>query len=97
REQRAHRKAAAEPLGEGDRIRTDLRRLVSEPAPQAADARLHLVDEEQGARGVAERAQRWQEARWRGGDTALALHRLDDDGGHVGPERGFDRRPVAIR
>ena len=59
------------------------RDLKTKPRPEATDAGLHFVGEEQRAVLVAERPQRGEEAGRRGQNAALALHRLDDDGGHV--------------
>ncbi len=47
--QRADRQAAAEALGQGDDVGLDAVGLVGEPVAGAADAGLHLVEDQQRA------------------------------------------------
>ena len=61
---------------------------------RAADARLHLVEEEQRAVLVGERAGGGEELRRRRVDPALALDRLEQDRGRVGADRGGERIDV---
>ena len=97
REHRADREAAAEALRERDRVGARARPVVAEEASEPADAGLHLVDEQQRAVLVAERAKPREEPARRGEDAALALHRLDDDRRDVGPIAAFtaSRSPYA--
>ena len=63
----------------------DLRRSLARPHPAGApDAGLHLVDHEQDAVVVAQRPELGQPPGGRDDVAALALDRLDEDGGHVG-------------
>ena len=50
-------------------------------AAGAAEARLHLVDDQQAAPLPAERRHLGEHAVGQGDDAALALHGLEDDGG----------------
>ena len=70
--------------------------LDREHPPGAAEAGLHLVDDEEDPLAVADRAQPLHELRRRGDEAALALHRLDDDrgdrlGGDLRRERALER------
>jgi len=56
--------------------------LDREHAAGAAEAGLHLVDDEKDPLAVADRAQPLHELGGRRDEAALPLHRLDDDGGH---------------
>ncbi len=81
-----------------EQIRDHALVLAREPAPGPTEAGVDLVRDQQPALGVAERAQRGQEA---GRGDALApapLHRLDQhraDGRAAGPRRAPDVRRVA--
>ena len=63
--------------------------------PGAADAALHLVDDQQRAGGVADRAHRGEETGRRRHDPALAQRRLDEDGRGRLVDRGAQRVDVA--
>ena len=84
----ADRQPAAEPLGQGDHVGLDALGLVGEPGAGAADAGLHLVEDEQRAGGVAGRPGGGQVAGRRRDHAALAQDRLEEHhGGPVG-DRG---------
>ena len=84
RENRADRNAAAEALRHGNNIRTDAVLLERKQAARAADAGLHLVDDEQQILLAAERLDLLDERRVKRQNAALALHKLHHDGaGHV--------------
>ena len=71
--------------------------LISEETPGAADASLHLVEDQQNAMPVADLAQTAQEGGWDHPHAALALDRLDHDRGHLRPDRRLDRGEVGDR
>ncbi len=58
--------------------------LNSEHLAGAGKTALHLIGDQQNAMFVADRAQRRQQFRRRRDETAFTLHRLDDDGRHLG-------------
>ena len=97
REAGAERKAAAEPLGQRHDVGRDAGPLVGEQLAGAAHAGLHLVEDQQQAVLVAELAQRAEERRRDDAHAALALDRLDQDGGGLGPDRALDRFEIAER
>ena len=79
----ADRHAAAHAFGPGNAVRLDLR---GDHAPchrvaAAAEAGLHLVEHQQQVVLLAKRGHGTEEFRRRGDDAALALHRLQQDGG----------------
>ena len=76
---RADRDAAAEALRERHHVGRDVVVLVAEPPAGAADAGLHLVEDQDRAGVVAQPAQPGEVARRRDDDAALGLDRLDDD------------------
>ena len=73
----ADRKAAAERLGERHDVRLDAGALVGEEVAGAAHAGLHLVEYQQQAVLVAQRAQRAQELERHDAYAAFRLDRLD--------------------
>ena len=75
------RKAAGQALRHGHDVGLDAGVLEREHFAGAGEAGLDLVGDEHDAVLVAERAQRAQELGRRDVETALPLHRLDDDGG----------------
>src|SRR5690606_24292508 len=93
----AYWEAAADALGDGHDVRLDRRPLIGEQLAGAADAGLHLVENEQEAMAVGQRAQLFEERRGEGADATLALHRLEQDRGRLRPDRGLDRLDVAER
>ena len=93
----ADREAAAQPLGDGGDVRAHARLLAGEQRAGAAHAGLDLVEHQQQAVLVAEGAQVLQALRRHRPDAALALDRLDQDGGGLGADRGVQRLVVAER
>ena len=70
--------------------------LHREHAARAAEARLHLVDDEDDPLAVADLADALHELQRRDDEAGLALHGLDDDRGDrlardLGRERALDR------
>ena len=80
-EQRADRQPVREPLRERHRVGPDAELLPREERAGAADAGLHLVEDEQRAVLVGERAREREDLRRERPDAALALHRLEQDRG----------------
>ena len=80
RHHRAQRHARGEPLGQHDDVGHHAEVLGGEHLAGAAHARLHLVEHQQDAVAVAQRAQPRQEVARRHDVAAFAQHRLDDDG-----------------
>ncbi len=78
-------------------VRPDARLLEAEERARPAGAGLHLVEDEQGAELVGQRARRGEELVGRGVDAALALHRLDQDRARVGTRRRDERLDVVQR
>src|SRR2546430_12802238 len=87
REGRADRDAAREGLGHGQEIRFHAPSLDGEQPARSSHARLHFVEDEQGARAVARLAGRRQVFRGRDVHTALALDRFEDHRGGVSVDR----------
>lgn len=77
------RQAAGDPLGDGDQVRLDALVLAGEPVARAAEAGLDLVGDEDHPGRRRPPAQRRQEPRRGYHETALALDRLDQQGGDV--------------
>ena len=71
--------------------------FVSEEPARPADARLHLVEDQEEAMPVADLAQAPQERAGNEPDPAFALDRLDHDGAGSRPDRSLDRREVGER
>ena len=91
-EQRADRQAVREALRERDRVGADAGALPGEELAGAADAGLHLVEDEQ-SRSCSSASARASLERL-GGErphAALALHRLEEDRGGVGADRLGER------
>ena len=88
RQQRADRQPAGEPLRDRDRVGPDTGELGAEPEPAAADARLHLVVDQQCPVAIAQLARKPQPGVVDRPHAALALDRLDEDGAGLGPDRG---------
>ena len=93
-EQRTDREPVRERLRERDRVRPDAELLPGEEAARAADAALDLVEDQQRAVLVGERAGGGQELRARRVDPALALDRLDQDRPGVRSDGGRERLGV---
>ena len=83
REQRGERHAAADALAERHDVGRDAGMLVVEELPGAADAGLDLVEDQEQAVRVGERAQILQELVGRGPDAGFALDRLEHHGDGV--------------
>ena len=80
-DERADRQPAAERLGDGHRVGHDARVLVGPQRAGAPQAALDLVEDERGAVRVAGRARGAQDVVAELVDAALALDRLEQDGG----------------
>src|SRR6185312_1649587 len=87
--------AAAQRLAEDQPVRADLLVLEDEPGAGAANPGLDLVDDEENVVLVAQRAYAGEPAFRRDDDPAFALDRLDQHGGGLRRDRGFDRGKVA--
>src|SRR6185437_6015075 len=103
-EQAAHGKPAAESLAHAHDVRDDPFVLDAPHLARAAEARDHLVGNEQRIQLVSELAQRLQESNGRYDVAGCPLDRLDDDGGNVARRfqldllaQEIDARPVARR
>ena len=96
-EQRADRQSAGEALGDGGRIGPDAGEPGAEPGAAAADARLHLVVQQQGAVAVAELARQLEPRGIERPDTALALDRLDQHRAGPGSDRRRERCEIVAR
>ena len=93
----AEREAGTDALGDGHDVRLDPRPLVGKELARPAVAALNLVEDQQHAVLVAERAKAAHELGRHGGAPALALHRLDDDGAGLRPDQRLDGLQVAGR
>ncbi len=100
---RADRKAAADALGDRHDVGLDARPLIGEQLADAADAGLHLVEDQHQLVLVGELAQAAQKTALRHPHAAFALDRLDDDRAGLRPD-GFlhgveiaERHPVEAR
>ena len=91
------RKPAAERLAGHEQVRLDPVVLDGPDRAGAADARLHLVVDVEGAVLVAQLEQAGREVVGQRDEPALALHRLDDDAGDRRARRGATRLPRARR
>ena len=81
------REAAGQRFGDGDHVGLHAGMLDAEHPAGAAEAGLHLVDDQQDAMAVAERAQAFEQFGGGGDEAAFALHRFQHDGGDA---RGLD-------
>ena len=88
---RGQRQAAGDALGGDDQVGHDALVVAREQVAGAGEAGLHLVGDEDDAVGAAPLGERRQEARRRDDEPALALDRLDDDGGQVRRRRPASR------
>jgi len=79
-QRRADGQPAAQSLCQGHHVRLHPKMLVRPELASAPHPALNLVEDQQRAVPVAQRAQRRQELRRGGVNTPLALHRLDKDG-----------------
>ena len=79
----SERQAPAMPLAGRDKVGDHALVLTREPVARAAEARLHLVGDEEDAVLAAPVGHLPHEARRRHDEPALALDRLEDDGGEV--------------
>ncbi|MCW0462677.1 hypothetical protein NB717_003745 [Xanthomonas sacchari] len=94
-QQRADREAAAQRLGQGHDVGSDLVLPVREQGAGAAHAALDLVQHQQRAVVIAQGPHLRQEARRRRHHPALALHRLQHHRGHIaGGHRRFQLHDV---
>jgi len=91
------RDAAAEPLRQRHDVGHDAVPGVGEPLPGAADAGLHLVDDEQGAVRAGDLAGGGEVALGQRADPGLALDRLEHDRGDVVRHGRAQRLDVAER
>ena len=82
---------AAERLAQDQAVGTDALVLEGEPRAGAAQAGLHLVEDQQHAVCVADAAQGGEPARRRHDDAGLALDRLDKHGRRFRRDRALDR------
>ena len=97
-EQRADRQPVRETLGERDGVGLHAELLPGEERAAAADARLNLVEHEEGAVLVGQLARPGEDLRGQRVDAAFALHRLEDDRrGLVGDGVGERRVGVVKR
>ena len=80
---RRQRQPAGDALGGDDQVGHDALVVAGEHVARAGEAGLHLVGDEDHAVGAAPVGERGQEARGRHDEAALALDRLDHDGGEV--------------
>ncbi len=84
--------AIAQRLRGGDHVRRDAIHVGGEGIAGAADAALHFIEDQHGARGIAALAQGPQVFGAQIERTAHALDRFDDDGrGALGDLRGYRR------
>ena len=89
REDRAQGKAAADALGDHHHVGAHARPFMGEEPARAPHPALHLVEDHEDPRLVAEVAQALQAGVGKGPDAALALHGLDHDGAHVRLAQGL--------
>ena len=105
-EQRADRQPVREPLRERDGVRPDAVGLPGEEGAATPDAGLHLVEDQQGAVRVRERARLGERLGREWMHAAFALHGLEQDRRRVGADvlgqrlgsreaRAGDERPEA--
>ena len=92
-----HREARADALGGSKDVRMNAAVFISVETTGAADAGLHLVEDQQKAAPVADLAQTAQEGGRDHPHAALALDRLDHDRGRLRPDRRLDRGEVGDR
>jgi hypothetical protein len=93
----AEREPAAERLGQCHDVRHHAGVLIGEQVAGAPHPGLHLVEHEQKPMLVAERAQRPQELVGHHPHSALAHHRLDQDGGGGRTDGAFGCFEIAER
>ena len=96
---RGGRQPAPHDLPKRGQVGLDLEESLS-PARRNAEARHHLVENEQGAALVAGLSQTREEARLGRDEPHVARHRLDDHAGDLvtpARERVFHRREVVVR
>src|SRR6185437_1210039 len=77
-----------------DAVGPDTEVLEAEECPGSPDAGLNLVEDEQGAELVGERAGRLQELRRGRVDAAFALNRFEDDRARIGTRCADERLDV---
>ena len=97
RKARADRKPSAQALGQRHDVRRHPGPLVGEQPAGTPHPALHLVQDQQEIVLVAQLAQLLEEARRRGADAALALDRLDQNGGGLLADRILDLVDLAQR
>ena len=83
RQDRPHRHAARDRLGETENVRRNAVAIAGEHAAGAAEARLNLVEHEHRTGLVADASRRRQVVRAGGPHPSLSLHRLEDHGRRV--------------
>ena len=93
-EQAADRQPVRQALRERHRVGPHAELLEREERARAADARLHLVEDEQRAGVVGERRARLRRTARRGDDPALAEHRLEQDAAGLVGDRRLERADV---
>ena len=93
----AQREPAGDALGHGEEVGLGAGGGRREQRPRAAEARLHLVDDEQRAVGAAEPRELAQVVRRGDAHAALALDGLDDHRRDLVVERRLHRVRAAVR
>ena len=88
--------AAAQDLAQGGEVGLHAVELLG-PAQAQAESGDHLVEDEQGAGGVAQGSQAFQESLLRNQHAHIAGHRFHDDGGDVDSPLAWNRARTLSR
>ena len=97
-EHRAHGQPAGERLRQGEDVGDDSGLLVGEQGPGAAEAALHLIEDQGDAAGVTQLPQESEPLGVERANPSLSLHRLDDHARRPGRrDRMVHRRPIPER